>query len=41
MNFYDFLTQNKIEVASLALEHLWMVGLSTLLAVAIGIPLGV
>jgi len=41
MNFYDFMTQNKIEVASLALEHLWMVGLSTLLAVAIGIPLGI
>jgi osmoprotectant transport system permease protein len=41
MNFWNFLTENKLEVASLALEHLWMVGLSTLFAVAIGIPLGI
>jgi osmoprotectant transport system permease protein len=41
MNFWNFLTENKLEVASLALEHLWMVGLSTLFAIAIGIPLGI
>lgn len=41
MNFWDFIAQNKMQVASLTLEHLWMVGLSTVFAVAIGIPLGI
>ena len=41
MNYWEFFFANKSEIASLTLEHLWMVGLSTLLAVAIGIPLGI
>ncbi len=41
MNFWNFLTQNRHEVATLTLEHLWIVGVSTVLAVIIGIPLGV
>lgn len=41
MNFWTFITQNRLEVADLTLEHLWMVGISTLLAVAVGIPLGI
>lgn len=41
MNFWSFLVQNRVDVASLSLEHLWMVGISTLLAVAVGIPLGI
>ncbi len=41
MNFWNFLTQNRYEVATLTLEHLWIVGVSTVLAVIIGIPLGV
>lgn len=41
MNFWSFITQNRYEVATLTLEHLWMVGISTVLAVAVGIPLGV
>jgi osmoprotectant transport system permease protein len=41
MNFWNFILQNRLEVADLTLEHLWMVGISTLLAVAIGIPLGI
>ncbi|HEY7354496.1 MAG TPA: ABC transporter permease [Terriglobales bacterium] len=41
MNFWNFLAQNRLEVADLTLEHLWMVGISTLLALAIGLPLGV
>jgi len=39
MNFWSFITQNRYEVATLTLEHLWIVGISTLLAVAMGIPL--
>ena len=41
MNFWNFITQNRYAVATLTLEHLWIVGISTLLAVAMGIPLGV
>jgi osmoprotectant transport system permease protein len=41
MNFWNFVTQNRYEVASLTLEHLWIVGISTVLAVVVGIPLGV
>jgi osmoprotectant transport system permease protein len=41
MNFWTFISQNRLEIADLSLEHLWMVGISTLLALAIGIPLGI
>ena len=41
MNVFQFISQNRTEVLRLTLEHLWMVGISTLLAVIVGIPLGV
>jgi osmoprotectant transport system permease protein len=41
MNVFQFIVQNRSEVVELTLEHLWMVAASTLLAVVIGIPLGV
>jgi osmoprotectant transport system permease protein len=41
LNFWNFILDNRSEVARLTLEHLWIVGISTLLAVAIGIPLGI
>jgi len=41
MNFWNFVAQNRGEIADLTLEHLWMVGISTLLALAVGIPLGI
>src|SRR3989454_7893260 len=41
MNFWKFVAQNRGEIAQLTLEHLWIVGISTLLAVAVGIPLGI
>jgi len=41
MNLWQFLLQNHTEVLELTLEHLWLVGISTLLAVLIGIPLGI
>jgi osmoprotectant transport system permease protein len=37
----DFLFRHRAEVAELVLEHVWLVGISTLLAVAIGLPLGI
>lgn len=41
MNLYQFMLQNHTEVLELTLEHLWLVGISTILAVLIGIPLGI
>lgn len=41
MKVWHFMAQNHAEVLELTLEHLWLVGISTLLAVAIGIPLGI
>jgi osmoprotectant transport system permease protein len=41
MNVFHFMLQNHEQVLELMLEHLWLVGVSTLLAVLIGIPLGI
>jgi osmoprotectant transport system permease protein len=41
MNFWHFVTENRLQIAALTLEHLWIVGVSTLLAIAVGIPLGI
>jgi osmoprotectant transport system permease protein len=41
MSFFQFLVHNRGQVLELTLEHLWLVGLSTLFATLIGIPLGI
>jgi osmoprotectant transport system permease protein len=41
MSVFQFILQNRSEVLELTLEHLWLVGFSTLLAMLIGIPLGI
>jgi osmoprotectant transport system permease protein len=41
MNLLHFLSQNHQQVLELTAEHLWLVGSSTLLAVLVGIPLGI
>lgn len=41
MNLFQFFAQNSRQVVQLTLEHLWLVGISTLLAALIGIPLGI
>lgn len=41
MNFWQFMLQNHAEVVELTLEHVWLVGISILLAVLVGIPLGI
>lgn len=41
MNFFGFILQNRSQVLELTGEHLWLVGLSTLFATLIGIPLGI
>jgi len=41
MNFFHFIMQNRGQVLELTLGHLWLVGVSTLLALVVGIPLGI
>lgn len=41
MNIVHFFLQHHEEILELTGEHLWLVGISTLLAVLIGIPLGI
>lgn len=41
MILWNFLVQNRLDIADLTLEHLWMVGLSTVIAVVVGVPLGI
>jgi len=41
MNVFKFMLENHQQVLELTLEHLWLVGISTLLAMVIGIPLGI
>jgi len=41
MNVWQFMLQNRAEVMELTLEHVWLVGISTLLAALVGIPLGI
>jgi osmoprotectant transport system permease protein len=41
MSAVQFLVNHKREVLTLATEHLWLVGMSMLLAIAIGVPLGI
>jgi osmoprotectant transport system permease protein len=41
MNFFQFISQNRAQLLELTLEHVWLVGISTLLAALIGIPLGI
>ncbi len=41
MRLWQFVAQNRAEVWQLTLEHLWMVGMSMAIAVAIGVPVGI
>jgi osmoprotectant transport system permease protein len=41
MNVWQFMLQNRAQVLELTWEHVWLVGISTILAVLIGIPLGI
>ncbi len=41
MKFLQFMARHRAEVATLTMEHLWLVCISMLLAVAIGVPLGI
>jgi osmoprotectant transport system permease protein len=38
---FDFLTKNRAQITTLTLEHIWLVGVAMLIAIVIGIPLGI
>jgi osmoprotectant transport system permease protein len=40
MSVFQFMAHHRAEVVTLTFEHLWLVGMSMLLAIAIGVPLG-
>jgi osmoprotectant transport system permease protein len=41
VTFWQFVLQNRMEMLALTLEHLWLVGASILIAMLVGIPLGI
>jgi osmoprotectant transport system permease protein len=41
MNVFRFMFENQGQVVELTVEHLWLVGVSTVFAMVIGIPLGI
>ncbi len=41
MRLLEFFYDNRVQIWTLTLEHLWLVGMSMLLAVVIGVPLGI
>jgi osmoprotectant transport system permease protein len=41
VNFFHFIARHRAEVLTLTAEHLWLVSISMLLAVGIGVPLGI
>src|SRR3989338_2776322 len=41
MSLWQFLLEQRAEVLGLALEHLFLVGISTGIAILIGVPLGI
>jgi osmoprotectant transport system permease protein len=41
MNFWHFMISNRQQVVELTLEHITLAGVSTLIAAAVGIPLGI
>jgi osmoprotectant transport system permease protein len=41
VSFWRFVLQNRMEMLELTLEHLWLVGASILIAMLVGIPLGI
>ena len=41
MNIIDFFVRHQREIMQATLEHIWLVGIAMLLAVAIGVPLGI
>ncbi len=41
MNTLHFFIENRAQIGELTLEHIWLAGFSTLIAVLIGVPLGI
>ena len=41
MDFFEFILDRKLEILRRTLEHVQLTGISVLLAVAVGVPLGI
>ena len=41
MNLLEYFARHHREILQATLEHVWLVGIAMLLAVAVGVPLGV
>jgi osmoprotectant transport system permease protein len=41
MSLFQFFLAHRAEIAGLTIEHIWLVGISIVLAVVIGVPLGI
>lgn len=41
MSLLEYFLRHRDEILQLTLEHLWLVGISMLLAIAVGVPLGI
>lgn len=41
MNLFEFLSQNRVEFLELTVQHLVLVGISTGIAILVGVPLGI
>jgi osmoprotectant transport system permease protein len=41
MNLAEFLERNRVEILQATGEHIWLVGVAMLFAIAIGVPLGI
>jgi osmoprotectant transport system permease protein len=41
LNMLDFFIKNRGQIASLTVEHLWLVGIAMAIAVIVGVPLGI
>lgn len=41
MNLWEFMQKNSGQILELTMEHIWLVGVAMLLAVAVGLPLGI
>jgi osmoprotectant transport system permease protein len=38
---FDFVAKNRAQIAALTAEHIWLVGIAMMIAIAVGVPLGI
>jgi len=38
---FDFIAKNRSQIVTLTVEHVWLVGTAMLIAIVVGVPLGI